>query len=275
MSTHDSLDPETTGALLSRRDAIRGGLGMGSRAAAGLVLAAAPLALAALASDAFGQARALPGDVVEVLNFGLMLEELGVDFYTRALAAPGLLTGSPRAVFEQILKHETGHRRFLRATLGDRAIAAPRFDFTGGMGRGNGPLADVFSNRETFLAVAQSLEDLGVRALKGQAPNLLRHDAVLQPALRMHSVEARHASQVRALRGQRRWIVEETGGPGIPALLQGAYEDEDNTFHFILAPLRHTEDVTRAFDEPLTRGQVIRILRPFLATVPELGGRVR
>lgn len=276
MSSHDingAAEPEAVETPVSRRQAILGGLGLSSRAVAGLALGSAPVALAALAGDVFGQERRLPGDVVDVLNFGLLLEELGVDFYTRALAADGLLTGPLRAIFGQILKHEEGHRRFLRATLGSRAIAPPRFDFTGAMGRGNGPLADVFSNLQTFLAVSQGLEDLGVRALKGQAPYLLRHDAVLQPALRIHSVEARHASQVRRLRGNKGWIVGESPDT-VPPPLAEAYEDEDNTFHFILAPLRQRPETTRAFDEPMTRAAVLRTLRPFLASeIPPVGER--
>ena len=274
MSMHDSLDPKTAEVLLSRRDAIRGGLGMSSRAAAGLALGSVPVALAALASEAFGQDRALPADVVEVLNFVLMLEEMEVEFYNRGLAAPGLLTGRAREMFDQIRRNETGHRNFLRATLGSRAIPAPRTDFTGGMGRGNGPFGDVFSNVRTFSMLSQAFEDNGVRAGKGQAPNLMRHDMILESALRMHSVEARHASQVRRFRGERGWIVQESPS-GVAPQLAGVYEDEDNTFHFILAPLRDSDENTRAFDEPLTKAEVIRNVRPFLADVPELGGRVR
>lgn len=259
----ETMDAEM-GALVTRREALLGGLGASRAVMAALAAGSAPLAIAALAGDAYAQGG-LPEKIVDVLNFGVMLEEMGVDFYTRALAAPGLLAGPLREVFDQIRKHEVGHLNFLRQTLGSR-VRPPvsRFDFTGGMGRGNGPFGDVFSNLGTFLAVSQGLEDLGVRALKGQAPYLLRHDAVLQPALRMHSVEARHAAQVRRLREQREWIPFEDPG-GVSAPLSRAYDDEDNTFHFILAPLSRREENTRAFDEPLTRTQVMSILRPFFA----------
>jgi hypothetical protein len=59
----------------------------------------------------------------------------------------------------------------------------------------------VFTNYETFKAVAQAFEDTGVRAYKGQAPALMPYKDVLTAALTIHSVEARHASQVRRLRG--------------------------------------------------------------------------
>jgi hypothetical protein len=58
----------------------------------------------------------------------------------------------------------------------------------------------VFTNPAIFLAVAQSLEDTGVRAYKGGAPFLMSNKTVLEAALNIHSVEARHASRVRTMR---------------------------------------------------------------------------
>ena len=264
METQDragQLDPEVTERMLTRREALLGG-GRVTKLAAGLAMGS-PLALAALATDAFAQGG-LPDKVVDVLNFGLVLEDMAIGFYTRALQTQGLLTGDVRPVIEQFLKHETGHARFIRQTLGERARPTPRFDYTGGMGRGNGPFADVFSSLRTFTELSQGLEDMGVRALKGQAPYLLRNDAVLQSALRIHSVEARHASKIRRIRQQKGWIPFESPG-GVRPPQSAAYEDEDNTFHFILAPLGKSEETTRAFDEPLTRTQTMAILRPFIA----------
>jgi rubrerythrin len=53
------------------------------------------------------------------------------------------------------------------------------------------------------LALAQAFEDTGVRAYKGQAANLMSKPDLLTAALQIHSVEARHASEVRRLRGQK------------------------------------------------------------------------
>jgi hypothetical protein len=60
----------------------------------------------------------------------------------------------------------------------------------------------VFTNPVTFLAVAQSLEDTGVRAYKGAAPLLMgtANRTLLTAALNIHSVEARHASRLRTMR---------------------------------------------------------------------------
>jgi hypothetical protein len=111
---------------------------------------------------------------------------------------------------ELIKTDEANHVNFLRAVLGatatsnGNAIAPPAtstFDFTGAKGSATpGPFADVFTNPATYLAVAQSLEDTGVRAYKGGAALLMSNKTVLTAALNIHSVEARHASRLRAMR---------------------------------------------------------------------------
>jgi rubrerythrin len=60
-----------------------------------------------------------------------------------------------------------------------------------------------FTDYQQFLALAQAFEDTGVRAYKGQAANLMSKPDLLTAALQIHSVEARHASEVRRLRGQK------------------------------------------------------------------------
>jgi hypothetical protein len=259
----ESPEPGITERLVTRREAIRKGAGLSSTLAVGLAMGSAPVAAAALAKDAFAE-EDLPGTMVEVLNFALMLEYLGIDFYTKGLAAPGLLTGNMRPIFEQILKHEVGHARFLQSVLRDRATRKPAFDFTGGNGRGNGPFADVFANRQTFLALSQAFEDLGVKAIKGQAGFLLPKDALLQAGLRIHSVEARHAAEVRRLRGEKAWITGDSRG-GLPAMFEPIYDSEDDTYHFLLAPLPKTAGTTEAFDQPMRKSMALDILSPFLA----------
>lgn len=187
----DGLDPELTQKLLARRDLF-------AKAAKTLGAAASiPAVLATVASEAVGQG--LPGQVVDVLNFALTLEYLEAEFYQRGLGAPGLIPGRYRAVFSQIGKHEIEHVRTLRGALGPQAVGKPQFDYTG---RGQYP--DVFRNFNTFAAVSNTFEDLGVAAYKGQAGNLMG-TPVLTTALRIHSVEARHAAEVRRIRGVRGW----------------------------------------------------------------------
>ena len=204
----------------------------------------------------------LPGIVVDVLNFALTLEYLEAEFYTMGVAANGLLTGAQREVFDQIRKHEVAHVAFLQSVLGGRAVGKPVFDFTAG-----GMFGDVFTNAATFATLAQAFEDTGVRAYKGQAANLMGSNKILRAALQIHSVEARHAAQVRRMRMQKSWITGSSRGD-LPAAAQGVYAGEKNRFQFILGQPDDAASWTAAFDETLTRGQVLDIVKPFLA-----GGR--
>lgn len=187
----DTIDPELSHRLTSRR-------GVFSRAAMTLgAVASAPAVLAGASKEAFGQA--LPGQVTEVLNFALTLEYLEAEFYATALATRGLIPARYHAVFAQIGRHENEHVRLLTGALGGAAIAKPSFDFTG-----HGQYPDVFSNFDTFTTLSSTFEDLGVSAYKGQAGNL-QGTPLLTTALRIHSVEARHAAEVRRVRRTVPW----------------------------------------------------------------------
>ena len=200
-----------------------------------------------------------PGHVNDVLNFALLLERLEAEFYTTGLDARGLLSGAMRVASEQIRKHEVAHVRVLEELLGTRAGSKPEFDFTG-----SGAFPDVFSNARTFMSVAQAFEDNGVRAYKGQAAHIMVQRTLLRQALRIHSVEARHAAQIRRLRMQEGWITFSDGG-AVPGEASEVYEGEANRFHFILAqPSSNGATLTASFDEPLTKGQVLDIVRPFV-----------
>lgn len=240
-------DPELASALVSRRDALRRGGAWGAAAA----VASAPVVLASLARNAFAQSPSLPQEIVDVLNFALTLEYLEDEFYREGLAAGSLIPSSDRPVFEQIGKHEAAHVALLQQTLGSAAVAKPTFDFTAG-----GQFADVFSNYATFKTLSQGFEDTGVRAYKGQAGNLIANDAILTTALQIHSVEARHAAEVRRLRGQKGWI---TGADTDVAALAPVYAGED-----AVNGATGGAAATEAFDEPLTRDQVLAIAQPFI-----------
>lgn len=270
-------DAATSDESVTRRDALSlfGSLG------AKLAFAAAPLAVGLTARSLSAQAAPT---VVQILNFALTLEELEAEFYVRGLAAPGLIPAADRAIFENIRDHEVVHVQFLRGALGAAAIAKPTFDFSGGNGSNNGPFA-AFTNYDVFKVLAQGFEDLGVRAYKGQAPNLLAlgQRATLLQALRIHSVEARHASEVRRLRGNfgeaapnKGWItgtavdgaaapiagIYAAGAPGFPA--------EDNLTHAGINVATVTTGIstaalTEAWDEPLDMARVVALADPFIA----------
>ena len=245
-------NPDVLQRKTTRRDAVRGGGIFG----AGVALAAMPVLLAGLTRRAFAQS-ALPNSIINVLNFALVLEYLESDFYVAGLAAPGLIPSSDRAVFEQVSKHETAHVAFLEGVLGDKKAIRPTFDPTG-----RGAFPDVLTNYQTFLAVSQGLEDTGVRAYKGQAGAVASNDDILTAALRIHSVEARHASEIRRLRGQKGWI---TGNQTDVAALAPTYAGEQNTTHLGIdtADFQGVDAATEAFDEPLDLESVLAIAGTF------------
>lgn len=186
-----ALDPDLTSRMTSRRNLF---------AQASKVLGAAatiPTVLAVASSEAFGQS--LPAQVVDVLNFALTLEYLEAEFYSIGLRTRGLIPSRYRAVFTQIGRHETEHVHTLFGALGSAAVGKPNFDFTAA-----GQYVDVFSNFDTFATVSSTFEDLGVAAYKGQAGNL-QGTALLTTALQIHSVEARHAAEVRRIRRMFGW----------------------------------------------------------------------
>ena len=88
--------------MVSRRDVLRRGGSLGGAVAA----ASVPAALALLTRNAFAQGSLTPA-VIDALNLALKLEYLEADFYTRGLAASGLIPTADRPIFTQILKHET------------------------------------------------------------------------------------------------------------------------------------------------------------------------
>ncbi|MGI3903220.1 MAG: ferritin-like domain-containing protein [Janthinobacterium lividum] len=209
----DGIDPDLSSRLGTRRDLFgRAALKLGA-------LATAPMILASVSSEAFAQ---VPQQVADILNFALTLEYLEDEFYRTALAQGGLIPDYAAGTFQTISQHESEHVALLQSVLGGAAVAKPQFDFTA-----RGKYRDVFSNFKTFAAVSQALEDTGVAAYKGQAPNLVGGGALLTTALQIHSVEARHAAQVRLLRKQKPW--------------------------------------TGALDNPLSKAQVLAIAGPFIA----------
>lgn len=251
----DTLDPELLARTVSRRDA----LGRLGATVATVAVASAPLALGVMARDAFAQGAGIPQGIRDVLNFALTLEYLEDEFYKAGLAAPGLIPGSARTVFQQIGKHETAHVVLLRNVLGSQAVAKPAFDFTAG-----GSFPDVFSNYQTFLALAQGFEDTGVRAYKGQAGNLITDNGTLTVALQIHSVEARHAAQVRRMRNQKGWITNATTDV---AALAAVYAGDGETMQagVSTAGFVSAAAASEAFDEPLTREAVLAIAGMFIA----------
>jgi hypothetical protein len=272
----EKIDPEIYDRLDGRRAAMKKFVSFSGKAA----IAAVPVALGSMLNKAYSQSAG--SQIVAVLNFALTLEYLESEFYMKGLAAPGLIEASDRPAFQVISMHETEHVATLITTinaLGGTPVPKPTFDFTAGNGSGAGPFAGVFSNYGLFLAVSQTFEDTGVRAYKGQA-GLISSNEVLRAALRIHSVEARHASHVREIRRRngllvpagvllQPWITLDQSGIASP-LVQPSYNGEELTTQAGVNIVGingfdiSAEDASEAFDEPLTKEQVLAIVDPFI-----------
>lgn len=259
--TDDSL-MKSTG---SRRDSFNQFGNIGKN----LALASIPFGLSAFANKALAaDITATPATPIGALQFALTLEYLEDEFYAMALDS-GVIPASENGgrdlkVFQQIAAHESDHVKFLIAGLGGTMSAnfvpKPTFDFT------VGGAFDPFGDYPTFLALAQAFEDTGVRAYKGQAANLITTPDLLTAALQIHSVEARHASEVRRLRGLKGWISNAERGAGMPAATQAVYDGEGVTMQagFNTASLFGAAAGSEAYDEPLTTQQVVDIANIFI-----------
>jgi rubrerythrin len=251
ISEIEKVDPEVYDRLDSRRSIFKHMSGLGQK----LTAAALPLAVGAVFNKAYAQTNTGLA-VTDVLNFALKLEYLESYFYQQRTALTGLSSANAAAL-TLIAADEANHVNFLRTTitaLGGTPFAEPTlaaYDFTGGKGTNAGPFADYRTNPATFLALAQSFEDTGVRAYKGAAPlaSVMANKTVLTAALNIHSVEARHASHLRAMRragptsttpsmgipaspysaAPKSWISGTDGGGAAPAYTAGIYGAGNNT----------------------------------------------
>jgi rubrerythrin len=261
-------DKESLGAKGSRRDSFKQFKDIGKNAA----MVSIPFAMAATskttkaATNSMASA-AFQASPTEVLEFALALEYLEREFYQMGLAS-GVIDANDETVFQTISDHEDAHVAFLLDALGlSEGDMMPEFDFTGAPGGLN---LDPFNNYETFMALAQGFEDTGVRAYKGQAGALANDNTLLDYALQIHSVEARHASQVRRMRGSKGWITQNNQNLGAP--FAGIYAGEQNTTQGgaqlagQFGPFGGDDALTEAFDEPLTMQEVLDIAGTFIVT---------
>ena len=310
----DTIDPELIERLAARKEEIDAGSPARSGVVAALALGSVPIALAVLSKDLYAQG--LPAGVKGVLDFALALEIFEDEFYKAVLgisasAAQNVAFAAVRAqaaavpgavaTLQQIEKHEAAHRATLLASGATNVFNLDHtsFDFTGARGAGNGPFAKATTDLAFLLQVAQGAEDTGVRAYKGQAANLMSNSALLEAALRIHSVEARHASRIRRMRraaagapatvrysgtvrgGEAAAAGGTDLGPNAAAVtnvfnrIYGAGANaatapsESNTTHAgvnvttLSGANFGTEAAQEAFDEPLDRADVIAIVQPF------------
>ncbi len=243
---------DTEAAVKSRRDA----LGTVGKLGLGAALASVPFLKPGVA-----RAQTSTGDA-GILNFALTLEYLERSFYRQALDS-GEIPGDVRPLFQTIYDDEAAHVDFLRSAIQD--AGADPVDYTDS----DFAFGDFVTSYGGIAALAQGLEDTGVRAYKGQATSIMT-PAFLQAALQIHSVEARHAAAIRRLDvspAEQGWIPN--GQPGAPDAIAPVYAGEDNVTQggvnlaSALSGYTMTE-ITEAFDEPLDMDSVLAIAGQFI-----------
>lgn len=273
----EKVDPEIYGRLDSRRKALKGFASFGGKLAA----AALPIAFGSLLNKSYAGARSTKDTVVDILNYALTLEYLEAKFYNTAIATPGLIPAGPAmGAIQTIANHENQHVTFLKGAIGalmGMAVKEPTFDFSAGKGSGNGPFKDVFKSLDLFLAVAQTFEDTGIRAYKGRAAEIVGGGAYLTAALQIHSVEARHAAHIRLMRRNygsgvgnvKPWITGKNSNIN-STLVQASYDGEDSATQAGIPIMNingfpiSMDAATEAFDEVLSKDQVLKIIDPFI-----------
>ncbi len=276
----EKVDPEVYGRFDNRRNVMKKFTNISGK----IALAAVPTMVASMFSKAYGQT---PADVNAVLNFALTLEYLEAEFYTNIVGSVGYLTApaAAQAALTKIKDDENKHVIFLKSVLGAAAVPKPTFDFTAGNGTGTGPFVGYLANYAVQLAMAQTFEDTGVRAYKGQAANLQSNRTALTAALNIHSVEGRHAAHIRQMRRGldaaipasqkplKPWITLNYSGidfPAAQASINLSYAGEELTTQagVNIVGLGGTFNTAGAasegFDEPLTAAQVLAIVDPFI-----------
>jgi Ferritin-like domain len=130
------------------------------------------------------------GGDVEILNFALTLEYLETDFYKVKGKQVGL-SGQAKAYATQFGQEEEQHVAALIAAIkasGGTPVKKPKFVF---------PAA----NEKSFLALASALENTGVGAYNGAAPQI-KSKQVLAAAGSIVQIEARHAAAINLLIGK-------------------------------------------------------------------------
>ncbi len=277
ISEIEKTDPEVYEKLDTRRSAMKSFAKVSGK----IALAALPFALGSMFKKAYGSPTSPTDIVIDTLNFALTLEYLESNFYIKAVNSGIIPAGAALTAMTVIRDHENEHVNFLKTAISAAgatpvSFTAASFDFTAG-----GTFPGVFSDYGTLLAVAQTFEDTGVRAYKGQAGNLISNNDYLTAALQIHSVEARHAALIREMRNVtnllvpagvevKPWITLNQSGIGTSAV-QASYDGEESVMQAGIAITNiggaqiSAAAASEAFDEPLTKEQITAIVTPFFA----------
>ena len=267
----EKVDNEVIDKLNPRRAAMKGMLNFGKKAA----VAAVPFGLGSMFNSSTASAQTSGAAVVDALQFVLALKHFESALLTKVL--PGVKYSSPNTagdvaalntIRDQVNKHITFLQTAIKAAGATPVAAKTTYDYTGG-----GAYGTVTSSTITFLKVLQGVKDASVRAIKGQAPALVKQGDTLAAALAMHAVDARHAAKLRLMRlfngysaPIKPWTSERDLTEKEP-IGKDVFLGEDLTTQAgvdtsKISGITHAQ-ATEAFDEPLTKAQVTAALAPF------------
>jgi rubrerythrin len=134
-----------------------------------------------------------PATDLEIVNFALFLEYLEEDFYKQVIESGEIKEPSLMRLMRSIHQNEIEHADLLAAVaqqLGGTPVARPKSRF--------GSVID--AGKEKILETASTIENLGASAYLGQAPRI-ENLRILETALSIHTVEARHAAALNEIAG--------------------------------------------------------------------------
>jgi hypothetical protein len=186
MDVDGAVRESAEAAGMDRGQFLRRGAAAGGAFIAGGVLFSG---FASPAQAAISSKKKSKSNDVKILNYALTLEYLEAAFYAQAVANNAFSSDQYKQFATTVAKHEADHVAFIKKALGSAAVKKPTFDFGAAV-----------TDPATFAKTAEVLEDTGVAAYAGQGPNILQKP-VVQAALSVHSVEARHAGWIRVLNG--------------------------------------------------------------------------
>jgi hypothetical protein len=254
--------------MVSRRDAITSAAVKSCTVATVLGIGAIPVALAALVRTAEAQTAK---SVTDALQYVLLIVQMQAELHLRATSVSGFVPTADLSAMSGMRDQDSAQEQAIGALISSLNTVPndkPTFDWTA---KGAFPGFNFASGQyATYQMIVQGLEDTGVRAIKGQILRMTANTDALTQIARYASVQARHAAEIRRIRGQKGWVTGNTRND-LPAIFQPAYDGEEVTVHdgFDSAALASanggTAAVTEAFDEPLTNTQADVVISKFLA----------
>ncbi|HEY6523876.1 MAG TPA: ferritin-like domain-containing protein [Solirubrobacteraceae bacterium] len=190
---------DTDGAIREAADAVagdtrmsflrKGAMGGAAALSGGAILSALIPGAAGAKTVGAPPASFGKGDI-GILNYALTLEYLESSFYNEAAASGKITNKALKQFLATVQKDENAHVKLLKGALGSKAVKKPKFDFQG-----------IPSNPAKFAATAYVLENTGVHAYLGQAPNV-SEAKVLLTAASIVTVEARHSGAIGLFLGK-------------------------------------------------------------------------